>query len=161
MASQLDADDKQQTLDWAAARQAWDQHVEALDTDAGERADGVTALESKLGTRAHWDGVYERELRNFAHDPSDEGVDWFSDDVGDRLMEYVTENCPLEDGVLDLGCGSAVFLLDLAAKREGRFLGIDYSEVAVALAANVGRKRGLSQVRFCPTLAASATATSE
>ena len=66
MASQLDADDKQQTLDWAAARQAWDQHVEALDTDAGERADGVTALESKLGTRAHWDGVYERELRNFA-----------------------------------------------------------------------------------------------
>ena len=34
MASQLDADDKQQTLDWAAARQAWDQHVEALDTDA-------------------------------------------------------------------------------------------------------------------------------
>ena len=141
--------DKQQTLDWAAARQAWDQHVEALDTDAGERADGVTALESKLGTRAHWDGVYERELRNFAHDPSDEGVDWFSDDVGDRLMEYVTENCPLEDGVLDLGCGSAVFLLDLAAKREGRFLGIDYSEVAVALAANVGRKRGLSQVRFC------------
>ena len=91
MASQLDADDKQQTLDWAAARQAWDQHVEALDTDAGERADGVTALESKLGTRAHWDGVYERELRNFAHDPSDEGVDWFSDDVGDRLMEYVTE----------------------------------------------------------------------
>ena len=56
MASQLDADDKQQTLDWAAARQAWDQHVEALDTDAGERADGVTALESKLGTRAHWDG---------------------------------------------------------------------------------------------------------
>ena len=149
MASQLDAADKQQTLDWAAARQAWDQHVEALDTDAGERADGVTALESKLGTRAHWDGVYERELRNFAHDPSDEGVDWFSDDVGDRLMEYVTENCPLEDGVLDLGCGSAVFLLDLAANREGRFLGIDYSEVAVALAANVGRKRGLSQVRFC------------
>ena len=149
MASQLDAADKQQTLDWAAARQAWDQHVEALDTDAGERADGVTALESKLGTRAHWDGVYERELRNFAHDPSDEGVDWFSDDVGDRLMEYVTENCPLEDGVLDLGCGSAVFLLDLAANREGRFLGIDYSEVAVALAANVGQKRGLSQVRFC------------
>ena len=149
MASQLDAADKQQTLDWAAARQAWDQHVEALDTDAGECADGVTALESKLGTRAHWDGVYERELRNFAHDPSDEGVDWFSDDVGDRLMEYVTEHCPLEDGVLDLGCGSAVFLLDLAANREGRFLGIDYSEVAVALAANVGQKRGLSQVRFC------------
>ena len=51
--------------------------------------------------------------------------------------------------VLDLGCGSAVFLLDLAAGREGRFLGIDYSEVAVALAANVGQKRGLSQVRFC------------
>ena len=84
-----------------------------------------------------------------AHDPSDEGVDWFSDDVGDRLMEYVAEHCPLEDGVLDLGCGSAVFLLDLAANREGRFLGIDYSEVAVALAANVGQKRGLSQVRFC------------
>ena len=51
MASQLDADDKQQTLDWAAARQAWDQHVEALDTDAGERADAraAPALHSQPG----------------------------------------------------------------------------------------------------------------
>jgi SAM-dependent methyltransferase len=154
MASHVDTDAEQQQLKWAAACQQWDQHCDALATpagpqDAGERADGVTALESKLGTRAHWDGVYERELRNFAHDPSDEGVDWFSDDVGDRLMEYVTENCPLGDGVLDLGCGSAVFLTDLATGREGRFLGVDYSETAIALAASVGQRRGLTQVRFC------------
>ena len=149
MASQLDAADKQQTLDWAAARQAWDQHAEALDTDAGERADGVTALESARHARALGRRLRARAAQLRAR-PERRGRGLVlgrrgrpADGVRYRALPS-GGRCPRPTW-LRLG----VFLLDLAANREGRFLGIDYSEVAVAAAANVGQKRGLSQVRFC------------
>lgn len=116
------------------------------EADAGERADGVTALKSRLGTRSHWDDVYARERTNFAADDEDEGVDWFAENVGSRLLDWV-EDRGVEGGVLDVGCGSGVFLCDVAERAGGGggpFVGVDYSAGAVALAAAVAAKRGLS-----------------
>lgn len=117
--------------------------------DAGARGDGVVHLKSKLGTLDHWDEHYERELRNFGEDEDDEGVDWFSENIGNRLLEYVEEHAPLSGGVLDLGCGSGIFLLDVAAGVDGgRFLGVDYSAAAVALAKDVAAKREVGSCEF-------------
>jgi len=116
----------------------------AAGEDAGERADGVTSLTSALGTRAHWDAVYEREAANFAADADDEGVDWFAENVGSRLLDWV-EARGVAGGVLDVGCGSGVFLCDVAeACGDGRYVGVDNAPGAVALATRVAAKRGVA-----------------
>ena len=118
--------------------------------DVGASEDGVLYLKSSLGTQQHWDDHYAREQTNFAADEDDEGVDWFSENVGSRLLAWVEEHAPLADGVLDLGCGSGVFLLDVyeVAGGGGRFLGVDYSAAAVALARGVAAKRGAAGCDF-------------
>eukprot|EP01047_Picozoa_sp_COSAG01_P080398 COSAG01_NODE_15618_length_1319_cov_1.255738_1_plen_257_part_00 len=111
--------------------------------DIGASEDGVLHLKSRLGTQQHWDDHYARERDNFAADEDDEGVDWFAENVGSRLLQWVEDNAQPGGSVLVLGCGSGVFLLDVEDRVDvGRALGVDYSPAGIALARAVGAKRG-------------------
>lgn len=119
--------------------------ADASTDDVGASEDGVLHLKSTLGTQQHWDDHYARERDNFAADEDDEGVDWFSENVGSRLLQWVEDHAQPGGSVLDLGCGSGVFLLDVEESVDvGRALGVDYSPAGIALARAVGAKRGAS-----------------
>ena len=68
-------------------------------------------------TKGYWDAHYERELTNFEDD--DEGVDWFSENIGTRLIDWI---CDLVSGVdvIDVGCGSGAFLFRLQGCRSNQ-----------------------------------------
>ncbi|PWN48835.1 Metallo-hydrolase/oxidoreductase [Violaceomyces palustris] len=124
---------------------------------AGAGGAGDEALpESKLGTKAHWDSVYEREVTNF-EEIGEEGEVWFGEDSVDRMVRYLEEELCSSDGgeqarsaphILDLGTGNGHLLFSLLESEElgswleaGRMKGVDYSEASVKLARAVGRKR--------------------
>lgn len=126
--------------------------------------------ESKLGTKQHWDEVYEREVSNF-NEIGEEGEVWFGEDAVMRMIKflekYYTETLAgtfsaEEDGksptVLDLGTGNGHLLFEMiesSADLEevidaSRLVGIDYSAASIELAKAIGAKRGgdCEQVRF-------------
>ncbi|BHF62075.1 Methyltransferase-like protein 10 [Sparganum proliferum] len=83
---------------------------------------------SELGTKAHWDSHYEKELQNF-----DE-----AGDIGDicekRVLKYLSDvGIPSESRILDVGSGNGHLAIELAKRGFERVVGIDYSENAIAL----------------------------
>lgn len=124
---------------------------------------------SVLGTRAYWDDVYAREVRNFAAHAADEGEVWFGEESEDRIVEYLdrhfrsdrssSHSDESESGaelgteqlrVLDLGTGNGhlLFTLHEQGYAHWRLHGIDYSAASVDLARAVARHRGLEQITF-------------
>ncbi|KAK0555057.1 Protein-lysine N-methyltransferase efm4 [Tilletia horrida] len=121
--------------------------------------------ESKLGTKAHWDEVYERELNNWK-DHGDEGEVWFGEEAVDRMVSYLEQ--AFEDGtidletvssdehaILDLGMGNGHLLFALHESSDVEvpptsMLGIDYSPASVSLAKRIGKEKGeeAEEVRF-------------
>ncbi|KAK0528087.1 Protein-lysine N-methyltransferase efm4 [Tilletia horrida] len=120
--------------------------------------------ESKLGTKAHWDQVYERELTNW-EDHRDEGEVWFGEEAVDRMVNYLER--ALEDqelspellegpqAVLDLGMGNGHLLFALHESPDvevepSSMLGVDYSPASVSLAGRIGEEKGdgAEEVRF-------------
>nr|XP_034379679.1 EEF1A lysine methyltransferase 2 isoform X3 [Arvicanthis niloticus] len=68
---------------------------------------------SALGTREHWDAVYERELRTF-QEYGDTGEIWFGEESMNRLIRWMQKHkIPLDAAVLDIGTGNGVFLVEL------------------------------------------------
>ncbi|XP_047558292.1 EEF1A lysine methyltransferase 2 isoform X2 [Lutra lutra] len=68
---------------------------------------------SALGTREHWDAVYERELQTF-QEYGDTGEIWFGEESMDRLIRWMqNRKIPLDASVLDIGTGNGVFLVEL------------------------------------------------
>ncbi|OBS73223.1 hypothetical protein A6R68_12195, partial [Neotoma lepida] len=68
---------------------------------------------SALGTREHWDAVYERELRTF-QEYGDTGEIWFGEESMNRLIRWMQkQKIPLDAAVLDIGTGNGVFLVEL------------------------------------------------
>eukprot|EP00072_Mus_musculus_P038178 XP_006508281.1 PREDICTED: protein-lysine N-methyltransferase Mettl10 isoform X2 [Mus musculus] len=68
---------------------------------------------SALGTREHWDAVYERELRTF-QEYGDTGEIWFGEESMNRLIRWMQKHkIPLDASVLDIGTGNGVFLVEL------------------------------------------------
>ncbi|XP_028724450.1 EEF1A lysine methyltransferase 2 isoform X2 [Peromyscus leucopus] len=68
---------------------------------------------SALGTREHWDAVYERELRTF-QEYGDTGEIWFGEESMNRLIRWMQkQKIPLDASVLDIGTGNGVFLVEL------------------------------------------------
>lgn len=109
---------------------------------------------SRLGTKSYWDAFYARERENFvSSDGADKGVDWFSENISDRLMRWLCEDNVLELGetvdVLDLGSGNGTFLFELEERRpwDGALVGVDYSEEAVDFARKIAARSG-SRVNF-------------
>ncbi|SOV04746.1 related to SEE1 - probable lysine methyltransferase [Ustilago sp. UG-2017a] len=131
--------------------------------------EGGPLPESKLGTKQHWDEVYEREVTNF-NEIGEEGEVWFGEDAVMRMIrfleEYYTETIAdtfsSEEGksptVLDLGTGNGHLLFEMiesSAELEGiispnRLVGVDYSQASINLAKSIGTKRGgdCEQVKF-------------
>ncbi|RYP61628.1 hypothetical protein DL769_007626 [Monosporascus sp. CRB-8-3] len=135
--------------------------------EAGEsHPDKPTHLEpSELGTKEYWDRLYDREMRNHAHDPSDTGTVWFDDsDAEARMIEFLLPEPEPEPGpgpeeppppaeperdgrrgasFLDLGTGNGSLLFGLrdAGFAGGRMLGVDYSARSVEFARRIAGAR--------------------
>ncbi|KAI6042605.1 S-adenosyl-L-methionine-dependent methyltransferase [Pisolithus marmoratus] len=76
---------------------------------------------SKLGTKEHWENVYEEELQNF-EEFGDEGEIWFGEDSVDKMVDWAVRNVPPKS--------------------------IDYSEGAVALASSIAQTRSHEGIQF-------------
>ncbi|PNJ65301.1 EEF1AKMT2 isoform 3 [Pongo abelii] len=87
----------------------------AARSDKGSRGeDGF--VPSALGTRKHWDAVYERELQTF-REYGDTGEIWFGEESMNRLIRWMQKHkIPLDASVLDIGTGNGVFLVELVGK---------------------------------------------
>ncbi|KAH9994868.1 S-adenosyl-L-methionine-dependent methyltransferase [Russula vinacea] len=106
---------------------------------------GMTEFDpSKLGTRAHWDDVYEREVANF-EETGDEGEIWFGEDSIEKMVDWTLENVPIpsEPRILEIGSGNGTLLFALrdAGYAAPHLSGIDYSPDAVRLALMIAQTR--------------------
>ncbi|XP_011898646.1 PREDICTED: methyltransferase-like protein 10 isoform X4 [Cercocebus atys] len=85
--------------------------VAALSDKDSPGEDGF--VPSALGTREHWDAVYERELQTF-REFGDTGEIWFGEESMNRLIRWMQKHkIPLDASVLDIGTGNGVFLVEL------------------------------------------------
>ncbi|KAI8870513.1 S-adenosyl-L-methionine-dependent methyltransferase [Ramicandelaber brevisporus] len=78
---------------------------------------------SKLGTREHWDEMYDRELANFGENEQDLGEVWFGEQAAYKMVRWVRKQ--VLDGkmrndveIMDVGCGNGHLLLLLATGAE-------------------------------------------
>ncbi|XP_043453742.1 EEF1A lysine methyltransferase 2 isoform X1 [Prionailurus bengalensis] len=103
---------------------------------------------SALGTREHWDAVYERELQTF-QEYGDTGEIWFGEESMNRLIRWMQKReIPLDASVLDIGTGNGVFLVELAKFGFSNITGIDYSPSAIQLSGSIIDKEGLSNIKL-------------
>jgi len=104
---------------------------------------------SKLGTREHWDHVYDEEIDNF-NEMGDEGELWFGEDSMTKMVEWALRHAPPSCRILEVGSGNGVLLCELVTRGydPSQILGIDYSPGSVALSRQVAQKRGISQLSF-------------
>uniref|UniRef100_A0A2K6BG49 EEF1A lysine methyltransferase 2 n=1 Tax=Macaca nemestrina TaxID=9545 RepID=A0A2K6BG49_MACNE len=87
--------------------------VAALSDKGSPGEDGF--VPSALGTREHWDAVYERELQTF-QEFGDTGEIWFGEESMNRLIRWMQKHkIPLDASVLDIGTGNGVFLVELVS----------------------------------------------
>ncbi|KAK7747115.1 Protein-lysine N-methyltransferase efm4 [Diatrype stigma] len=99
----------------------------------------LTHLEpSELGTKEYWDELYDREIQNHAHDPSDTGTVWFDDsDAEARVVAFLCDHHaellltpppppPQEkdDDDNDDGSGGAISFLDLGTGNGSLLFGL-------------------------------------
>ncbi|KAM5321481.1 EEF1A lysine methyltransferase 2 isoform 2-T5 [Glossophaga mutica] len=109
---------------------------------------GADFAPSALGTRQHWDAVYERGLNNF-QEYGDRGEIWFGEESMNRLIRWMQkQKIPLDASVLDIGTGNGVFLVKLAKLGFSNITGIDYSPPAIQLSGSVIEKEGLSNIKL-------------
>ncbi|ODN88058.1 hypothetical protein L198_06804 [Cryptococcus wingfieldii CBS 7118] len=103
---------------------------------------------SKLGTKEHWDSVYEREVRVF-DDCGDEGEVWFGEDSVRKMRKWAHTNLPSSSTtlrVLECGSGNGTLLLSFLTSpeppaRSFHLTGIDYCLSAKTLAESVEKSR--------------------
>ncbi|KAI0316062.1 S-adenosyl-L-methionine-dependent methyltransferase [Amylostereum chailletii] len=102
---------------------------------------------SRLGTKTHWDNVYEQEVANFEEN-GDEGEVWFGEDSVEKMTDWALDNVPpnTDPYILEIGSGNGTLLFSLqeAGYTASRLRGVDYSADAVKLATMI------SQARECP-----------
>ncbi|XP_037014979.2 EEF1A lysine methyltransferase 2 isoform X3 [Artibeus jamaicensis] len=109
---------------------------------------GADFAPSALGTRQHWDAVYERGLNNF-QEYGDRGEIWFGEESMNRLIRWMQkQKIPLDASVLDIGTGNGVFLVELAKLGFSDITGIDYSPPAIQLSGSVIEQEGFSDIKL-------------
>ncbi|EIM20569.1 S-adenosyl-L-methionine-dependent methyltransferase [Wallemia mellicola CBS 633.66] len=101
---------------------------------------------SKLGTKEHWDEVYEREVENF-EEIGEEGEVWFGEDSVEKMIDWALDNVPSEESgptVLDMGTGNGHLLFELVSNGyQGKYLkGVDYSPASVKLSNQIAKSKG-------------------
>nr|XP_044605037.1 EEF1A lysine methyltransferase 2 isoform X2 [Equus asinus] len=120
--------------------------TEARSRGASPGADDF--VPSALGTREHWDAVYERELQTF-QECGDTGEIWFGEESMNRLIRWMQKHkIPLDASLLDIGTGNGVFLVELAKLGFSNITGIDYSPSAIQLSGSIIEKEGLSNIKL-------------
>ncbi|KAI0264459.1 S-adenosyl-L-methionine-dependent methyltransferase [Gloeopeniophorella convolvens] len=106
---------------------------------------------SKLGTKTHWNSVYEKEVANF-EETGDEGEIWFGEDSVERMVDWTLENVPTDTDprILEIGSGNGTLLFALheAGYAASSLAGFDYSPDAVKLARMVARSRESEEIAF-------------
>ncbi|KAJ1720289.1 Protein-lysine N-methyltransferase efm4 [Coemansia erecta] len=103
---------------------------------------------SKLGSKDHWNNVYDREISNFK-ETGDIGEVWFGEDTAAKMVTWVCSN--IEDAssrILDVGCGNGHLLLELAEEGYTNLVGTDYSAQAVELAKSISESRSAEITYF-------------
>ncbi|OCF31227.1 hypothetical protein I316_07196 [Kwoniella heveanensis BCC8398] len=117
---------------------------------------------SRLGTKDHWDSVYEREVRVY-NDVGDEGEVWFGETSVTKMRKWAHKHIkPKADGsavrIMEAGSGNGTLLLsfltspaplqDVDSARAGgqrppkyHLTGIDYCESAAVLARSIEQSR--------------------
>ncbi|KAI9346255.1 methyltransferase-like protein 10-like protein, partial [Obelidium mucronatum] len=92
---------------------------------------------SKLGTKSHWDEVYEREINNF-EDHGDIGEVWFGEESVVKMMDWIEEHQPDFDiKTIDLGCGNGHILFEMSTLGYTNLTGVDYSPASITLAQKI------------------------
>ncbi|KAF9525635.1 S-adenosyl-L-methionine-dependent methyltransferase [Crepidotus variabilis] len=114
----------------------------------------MTVLElnpTKLGTKEHWDDVYDQELKSF-EDLGEEGEVWFGEETVEKMVDWCIKNIPPAPSqkILEVGCGNGTLILGLleAGYSAETLHGIDYSEGAVNLARAVAAARKGSGITY-------------
>ncbi|KAF8199695.1 S-adenosyl-L-methionine-dependent methyltransferase [Pholiota molesta] len=106
---------------------------------------------SKLGTKEHWDSVYEEELENF-EEIGDEGEIWFGVESVEKMVEWALDNVPpsAKASILEVGSGNGTLLFGLleAGYAASTLHGIDYSAGAVNLSKEIAKTRGGADIVF-------------
>ncbi|EPY50563.1 methyltransferase [Schizosaccharomyces cryophilus OY26] len=114
--------------------------------------------ESRLGTKAHWDSMYELEVSNFK-EFQDEGEIWFGEESEERIVQWIEDYVSNEQRtsaggafrVLDLGTGNGHLILRIAEEADSLLpqpcvlLGVDYSEKGVELAKKLAEAHGFQE----------------
>lgn len=96
---------------------------------------------SKLGTKEHWDGVYEREVQMFK-EIGDEGEVWFGEDSAQDMVEWAEEYFQNTEGrILDVGTGNGQLMFAFSAAGYTSLTGVDYSPLSVQLAQSILDRR--------------------
>ncbi|GAA6028702.1 hypothetical protein JCM8097_007354 [Rhodosporidiobolus ruineniae] len=100
---------------------------------------------SKLGTQAHWNEVYEREVKMFK-EIGDEGEVWFGEDSAQDMVEWAEEHFSQKDGrILDVGTGNGQLLFAFSTAGYTSLTGVDYSPLSIELAQNILTARTSSE----------------
>ncbi|WWC58164.1 uncharacterized protein I303_100700 [Kwoniella dejecticola CBS 10117] len=109
---------------------------------------------SKLGTKSHWDEVYEREVRVF-NDVGDEGEVWFGETAVKKMRRWASKHLPRRSPddpairILECGSGNGTLLLSFLTssgspppeKQKFHLTGIDYCDSATILASSIETSR--------------------
>lgn len=93
---------------------------------------------SELGTKEHWDKVYERELTNYKEDDSNHGEVWFGTQSVYKMADWVEGNFDSKEiQILSLGCGNGNLLLEMWDRGFLNLHGVDYSKPCILLASSI------------------------
>ena len=118
-----------------------------------------SASESSLPS---WDSAYQRELNNVAEsedaDIEDVSEVWFTFDSIKRALAWIEKEPKITHSsrlpptshvssefslrILDVGCGNAAILLEMAGSGYTELFGVDYSEGAIELAQAFAERAG-------------------
>ncbi|KRY13677.1 Protein bicaudal D -like protein 1 [Trichinella patagoniensis] len=105
---------------------------------------------SAVATKQFWENVYQVEMENFV-DNGHVGEVWFGKACELRMVKWLEEReniIPKYSSILDLGCGNASLLLNLAKRGYSNLTGIDYSDSAIQLAQAKANREKLNQIHF-------------
>ncbi|XP_003706433.1 EEF1A lysine methyltransferase 2 isoform X2 [Megachile rotundata] len=109
---------------------------------------------SDLGTLDYWERIYSEEFDNFK-DHGDTGEIWFGRNNSLKIVRWINTQMKLhkDDKIIDIGCGNGMTLVELAKVDFKNLMGVDYSQKAIDLAAEILKENNLSvDLRVCDIL---------
>jgi len=100
-----------------------------------------------LATEEYWNDAYSVELDNFKNF-GDTGAEWFGHSIGQKMIKCIQSHCKINqtDFLLDVGCGNALLLIQLAKLGFSNLWGIDYSAPAVKLASSIVEEQKIQNI---------------